>query len=314
MNLFRDLNQLPDSFCHGAVSIGNFDGVHLGHARIIRLLAQLARQVGGPAVVFTFDPHPATILHPERAPTPLTWTERKAQLLTELGADAVLACPTDRAFLQLEARQFFDRMIRQQLDARAMVEGENFFFGHDRSGNIDVLQRFCAEASIAVEVVKPVQIGHLNVSSSRIRSLIAAGDVEQAQVMLGRPYRIRGEVIRGAGRGRSLGFPTANLGRVDTLLPAQGIYAGQFQAGATFWPAAVSVGPNPTFAEAELKIEAYLIGFDGDLYGQTVELDFLAWLRDIKTFGSVGQLTAQMDRDVASACEIFQRDRAARKP
>ena len=146
VNLYRDLDSLPDRFCHGAVAIGNFDGVHQGHVRIVQRLLAMARELGGAALAFTFDPHPARLLHPEQAPAPLCWTERKAQLLGQLGVDAVLAYPTDAALLRLEAREFFDRIVLGRLRARGLVEGRNFFFGHDRQGTVEVLRRFCDQA------------------------------------------------------------------------------------------------------------------------------------------------------------------------
>ena len=215
-------------------------------------------------MVFTFDPPPTRILRPEAAPEPLLWLERKIEILAELGADAVLVYPTDKALLEMEAREFFDRIVRGRLAARAMVEGPNFFFGHNRSGNVEVLRRFCAEADMPFEVAEPVEIEGQIVSSSRIRSLVMAGRLDEARAMLGRPYRIRGVVVRGAGRGAQIGYPTANLEQIDTLLPGEGIYAARALAGGVWHPAAVSLGPNPTFDEGRLKVEAHLIGFQGD--------------------------------------------------
>lgn len=304
MKLIRDLNDLPDSLRSGGLSIGNFDGVHRGHAEIVRRLVAAARRVGGRAVVFTFDPHPAAILRPDRAPTPLTWIERKVRLLEELGADAVIAYPTDEAFLRMEAGEFFDRVVRARLDAKVMVEGRNFVFGHDRQGNVHRLGEFCRQAGIALEVVDPIDVDGRMVSSSLVRSLVAEGRVEEAGRMLCGPYRIRGRVVRGAQRGAELGFPTANLEGLDTLLPSEGIYAGRSAADGAVWPAAMSVGPNPTFGEGELKVEVHLIGYEGSLYGRQIEVDFLARLRDIERFDSVGRLIAQMDRDVEAARKI----------
>ncbi len=319
MKLIRDLDKLPERFRRAAVSIGNFDGVHCGHALIIERLSALARRLQTSAVVFTFDPHPARILRPEQAPTPLTWTDRKARLLVELGADAVVAYPTDPALLKLDAREFFDQIIRDRLDAQVLVEGPNFFFGRNRTGSIEVLRRFCGGAGLTLEVVQPVQIGGEIVSSSRIRRLVASGRLEQAEPLLTRPYCIRGTVIHGSDRGAKLGYPTANLGRIDTLLPGEGIYAGRAwvessrgsgggmaSAHTPHYAAAISIGPNPTFDEAVQKVEIYLIGYQGSLYDQVVEVDFLARLRDIERFGSVDQLVVQMDRDVAATRRIVE--------
>ena len=304
MKLIRYLDNLPNRFRRGAVSIGNFDGVHLGHARIIERLLASATLVGGRALVLTMDPHPAQILRPHQVPPALCWTQRKADLLGQLGVDVVIAYPTDENFLELEDREFFDRVLVGQLEARAVVEGSNFFFGRDRMGNVDRLRGFCADADVTLEVVEPVVIDGRIVSSSRIRELVASGRLEMARRMLTQPYRIRGTVVRGVGRGRKLGYPTANIDGVDTLLPGEGIYAGRLLADGSAWPAAVSIGSNPTFDEGALKIEAHLVGYDGTLYGQEVELDFLARLRDIYRFDSADKLIVQLDRDVADTLRI----------
>jgi riboflavin kinase/FMN adenylyltransferase len=185
-----------------------------------------------------------------------------------------------------------------------MVEGPNFFFGHNRSGNVETLREFCAEAKMPFEVAEPVNIGGQIVSSSRIRSLVAEGRLDEARQMLGRPYRIRGVVVRGAGRGARLGYATANLEQIDTLLPGEGIYAARARVEGVWHPAAVSLGPNPTFNEGGLKVEVHLIGFEGAIYGHRVEVDFLARLRDIKRFAAVDALLAQMAQDVARTIEI----------
>ena len=304
MKLIRNLDDLPEACRGGAVAIGNFDGVHRGHARIVTRLVSTARELGGPAIVFTFDPHPASILRPALAPQPLCWTGRKAELLGRLGADAVIAFPTDEAFLKLTAREFFDRIVRERLDARALVEGSNFFFGHRRQGNVSLLKEFCLQTQIRLEVVEPVEIGGQIVSSSRIRRLVAAGQIDEASKLLTGRYRIRGPVVRGAGRGKDLGFPTANLGSSETLLPGEGIYAGLAAVDSARWPAAISVGPNPTFGEGALKIEAYLLDYSGSLYGRHIEIDFLARLRDIVRFDSVDELVVQMEQDVEATRQI----------
>lgn len=305
VKLFREVDALPVAVRGGAVSVGNFDGVHRGHARIVERLRERARQVGGPAVVFTFDPHPVRLLRPEQAPPPLTWTDRKAQLLAELGVDAVIAYPTDEALLGLSARRFFDSVLRGLLDARALVEGTNFCFGHDRAGTIDVLRRFADEAGLAVEAVEPITLDGEVVSSSRVRKLIADGKIDDARHLLTRPYRIRGMVRHGASRGAKLGFPTANLDAVDTLLPGPGVYAGRAIAAGHVWPAAVNVGPNPTFGEQSLKIEAHLLGYHGSLYGAPLELDFVSRLRDVRPFANIDELKTQVHHDIERTREVL---------
>ncbi|MDZ4781200.1 MAG: bifunctional riboflavin kinase/FAD synthetase [Planctomycetia bacterium] len=304
MQLLRSLDNLPPDCRGGAVAIGNFDGVHRGHARIVERLLANAREVGGPAVVFTFDPHPAMVLRPEAAPQPLTWIDRKAELLAALGVDGMIAFPTDEALLALEAEEFFDRIVLQKLQAKALVEGPNFAFGRGRRGTIELLRDLSRKAAVKLEVVEPIWDGDEIVSSSRVRRLVAAGDVAEAGRLLTAPYRIRGLVTHGAGRGAKIGFPTANLAGVDTLLPAQGVYAGRAERDGRRVGAAINVGPNPTFGEQAAKIEVHLLNYSGSLYGQTLEVDFLARLRDIRPFADVSALTAQLAEDVADADRI----------
>lgn len=305
MKVFHSLDDFPPALHRGALAIGNFDGVHCGHAQLIERLAAMARRVGGPAVVFTFDPHPASILRPGTAPPPLIWTDRKIEILAELGADAVIVYPTTREFLQLDARQFFEHIVLEKIHAKAMVEGPNFFFGHNRSGNVEVLRRFCAEADLPLEVTAPLEIDGQVVSSSRVRKLLLEGRAAEAARLLGRPYRIRGSVVRGAGRGSKLGFPTANVEQVDTLLPPDGIYVGKaWLCDGTAYNAAVSVGTNPTFNEQAMKVEVFLLDFDGDLYDRPLQVDFVARLRDTVKFNSAEELIVQMKRDVEETRRI----------
>ena len=278
-----------------------------------------ARKIHGPAVVLTFDPHPVRLLRPDQAPERLCWTDRKVQLLGDLGVDAMVAFPTDLTFLGLDAHEFFARIVIAGFDARVLVEGPNFFFGHGRSGNVGILNRFCGDAGIVLEVVDPATtggttVGETTISSSLIRSLIAEGKIDEANALLTQPYRIRGTVVRGAGRGAKIGFPTANLGQIDTLLPGEGIYAAVAQTGGRLWSAAVNIGPNPTFDEAALKVEAHLIGCDDDLYDRPIELDFLSRLREIKRFDSVEQLVAEMTQDVETTQTIARAHIAALRP
>ena len=226
MHIIRHLDALPAAAraapCRSATSTACIAGI----SRSCGNCLQRAEAVGGPAIVFTFDPHPVRLLRPEQCPPPLTWTERKAELLAAQGVDWIVAYPTDEALLQLSAEDFFQRIVRDALAARALVEGPNFFFGHNREGTIERLGQLAAAAGISLDVVPPVEIDGAIVSSSRVRDLIRAAMCEQANELLSAPYRIRGMVTHGAGRGAKIGFPTANLGAIDTLLPAQGVYAG----------------------------------------------------------------------------------------
>ncbi len=298
MPILRHLEDFPADARGGAVAIGNFDGVHLGHRRIVERLLRLAGELGQPATVFTFDPHPVRLLRPAECPPPLTWTERKAQLLDALGVHRVLAYPTDEALLRLTAREFFERIIIRGLGAKAIVEGPNFYFGHNREGDVRLLGDLAAAAGMSLDVVEPVVLDEQIVSSSRVRRLIAAGDVAEAARLLAAPYRIRGIVTHGAGRGGKIGFPTANLAGVDTLLPAAGVYAGRAWLDGEAAPAAINLGPNPTFGENALKVEVHVLDREAALYGQPLEVEFVARLREVMKFGSAEELVSQLWRDI----------------
>jgi len=288
-----------------ALAVGNFDGVHRGHAAIVSRLRGLAGRLGVPAVVLTFDPHPATLVRPETAPVPLTTPERRAALLLDLGVDAVLVQPSTHDLLRLSAESFYTDILKHSLGVRGIVEGEDFRFGAGRAGDIGMLRRLCDKDGIAVEAVPPVMLDGQAVSSSRLRGLIARGEVRAAAALLTAPYRLTGSVVEGARRGGPLGFPTANLAGVATQLPAAGVYAARgFVPGGGCHAAAVHIGPNVTFGETRVSVEAHLIGFTGDLYGSTLDVDFLDRLRDTFRFDSVDALRTQLAADVSRAREI----------
>lgn len=304
MQLFHAIDELPPGFSAGAVTIGNFDGVHRGHARILQQLNRRAAEVKGPSVVFTFEPHPVRLLRPDAAPAPLTWVDRKAELLSKQNVDVVIAYPTSLGFLALSPQDYFQQIVCEQLRTRAIVEGPNFFFGRDRQGNVGLLRQLCEWQGISLDIVDPLRVGGDFVSSSRVRKAIATGDVDAANEMLTEPYRIRGMVTHGAGRGATIGFATANISAIDTLLPGLGVYAGIAHHKGASYAAAVNVGPNPTFGEDRLKVEAHLIEFAGALYGEPLEVDFIHRLRDIQSFESAEQLKEQLAEDVAKAARV----------
>jgi riboflavin kinase/FMN adenylyltransferase len=292
-------DQLPPAECRGgALAVGNFDGVHAGHAALLSALANQARQHAGPAVAVTFDPHPVELLRPGQTPPALTTVAERARLLHELGADHVVTLHTVPQLLALSAEEFFEQVIRGRFGARAMVEGQNFGFGRGRAGTVATLGKLCETGKVDLAVVHPVLIDGREVSSTRIRDALKAGDVQSAERLLGRPYRLHGTVGTGQRRGATIGFPTANLTVLTTLVPGNGVYAARARQGSASWPAAVNVGPNPTFGENASKVEAHLIGFSGDLYGKPLALDFVRRLRDTRPFPGVEQLVEQLRRDV----------------
>lgn len=307
MKIFRDLKALPPELTGGAITIGNFDGVHRGHAKLMQRVAELAQAENKPAIAFTFDPHPAELLRPDLAPPPLTWLERKAELLAEFGINALVAFPTSKAMLALSASDFFRSIVVEQLQASAIVEGPNFFFGKGRTGDIQTLRSLCDQDNIQCEIVPPENISGEIVSSSRIRELIQAGDVCRAAQLLTQPFRTMGTVTRGAGRGATIGFPTANLSDLKTMPPGVGVYAGRAFVATETHAAAIHIGPNPTFGENAVKIEVHVIDFQGDLYDSQIEVEFLQKLRDVTPFSSVDELVDQLTKDVAQTRAITAR-------
>ncbi|MGB9688963.1 bifunctional riboflavin kinase/FAD synthetase [Thermogutta sp.] len=306
MIIYRELDEIQD-LKGSVVSVGNFDGVHRGHARLIEVLCQTAQKLGVPSLVVTFHPHPAAILNPDRAPPPLTWLDRKLTLLSHTGVDRVLVYPTNRQLLEMSPELFFHEILVTRLKARAIVEGADFRFGKDRAGDIRLLQSMCSQQGIDCHIVPPVLFNNEPVSSSRIRQCLLEGKLGDVTAMLGRPFRTVGKVVRGAGRGTHLGFPTANLNDVPTLLPREGIYAGIVPLHGRLYPAAISLGGNPTFEECQRKFEVYILDFTGNLYGHLLEVDFLEYLREICRYDSVDALIAQMNHDVSQVRTVFER-------
>jgi riboflavin kinase/FMN adenylyltransferase len=249
------------------------------------------------------------LLSPERYQPPLTTIVERSRLLHELGAASVVVLQTTRDLLALTPVEFFEKIVCGSLKAAGLVEGFNFRFGRDRTGSNETLRSHCRTAGIEFREVPAFTIGDRPVSSSRVREAIAAGDISAANELLGRPYRITGHVVAGARRGRTIGFPTANLECVETIIPAVGVYAVAVSIQSAVLPGAANIGSNPTFGEDARKIEVHLIDFDGDLYGQTVDVDFVAKLRDTKKFASVDALIEQMRADVATARRIVTGDR-----
>ena len=299
-----DANPVPaPAQIGGVLTVGNFDGVHLGHQRMLEQLVALARELGTRAVAVTFDPPPLAILAPDRVPPQLTTTPQKIDLIRSLGVDEVIVYPASRELLALTAEQFFEGVLVGQLGCLGLVEGPNFRFGKGRAGDVALLREMCAQRRMPIRIVEACESEGTMVSSSEVRIAIGQGDVARARSLLGRPYTISGTVAHGAERGRLLGFPTANLDGIETLLPPPGVYAGRSLVEGVAYPVALNIGPNPTFGEDRLKVEAHLIGFTGNLYGQVVTIDFLDHLRGVVKFPGVEALQAQLQHDIAQAMQ-----------
>lgn len=308
---------MPSGWGRSAVTIGVFDGVHRGHQEIIGSTVKQARDLGVQSVVMTFDPHPAEVVRPGSHPAVLTEPARKAELIEALGVDALCVQPFTPEFSRLTPEAFVHDVLVEALHAAVIVVGENFRFGHRAAGDVGLLERLGRRFGFTV-VVPPLVAadqaraadggGEIVFSSTYIRACVAAGDVAAAAAALGRPHRLEGVVVRGDARGRRLGYPTANLlpGR-HAAVPADGIYAGwcHLPRRGERYRAAISIGTNPTFAGRERRVEPYLLDFEGDLYGERVGLDFVAYLRESRKFDTVAALVAQIDEDVARTRELL---------
>ncbi|HVB27756.1 MAG TPA: bifunctional riboflavin kinase/FAD synthetase [Mycobacteriales bacterium] len=299
MRRWRGLEHVPTGWGRCVVTIGVFDGVHRGHQVIIGRAIERARAADLPAVVLTFDPHPSEVVRPGSHPAVLTGPRHQADLLEALGVDVLLVVPFTLEFSRRTPEQFAHAVLVQALHAQLVVVGENFRFGHRAAGDVARLGEIGRTFGFAVEAVGLEGGAEATFSSTYVRACVAAGDVLAAAAALGRPHRVEGVVVRGDKRGRGLGFPTANLElAAHAAVPADGVYAGWLWRGAERWPAAISIGTNPTFSGRELRVEAHALDAEPDLYGEHVALDVVARIRDMCTFAEVADLVRQMQRDV----------------
>jgi riboflavin kinase/FMN adenylyltransferase len=286
--------------------VGNFDGVNRGHQALAALTVARAREAGGAAVVLTFDPHPARLVAPERAPGALTTLAQKQELLAALGVDCLAVLPFDAAVAALSPEAFAREVLAGSLGARHVVVGESFRFGHGRAGDARRLAALGAELGFSVGALAPVLEGGVPVSSSRVREELARGAVRAACEMLGRPYFVDARVVGGDGRGRTIGVPTANLDPENEVLPARGVYAGRCRVPGAGWRlAVVNLGERPTFGGGRVTLEAHLLDFDGDLYGAGVRLEFHERLRDEERFSGPPALLARIREDVERARQLL---------
>jgi riboflavin kinase / FMN adenylyltransferase len=313
MRVLHGIDGLRQLAPGGVLTVGNFDGVHRGHRRLLEIADGLRQSTGGRLAVATFEPHPLTVLRPEIAPPRLTPPDVKHALLMAAGVADLVELPPTPEVLSVPAETFW-HILRDDVRPAHLVEGSSFNFGKGRAGTIHKLRAWSADSAVKLHVIDGVSVPLLDlqvvpVSSSLIRWLLAYGRARDAAICLGRAYALRGEVVQGFQRGRAIGVPTANLKMTDQLVPADGVYAGRATIDGTTYPAALSIGTLPTFgADQPRQVEAHLIGFDGDLYGRTIEVELLDWVREQCKFGSLDALKAQIARDVAACRELAQRD------
>jgi riboflavin kinase/FMN adenylyltransferase len=305
MDVITSLDGLTGRFAKTAVALGTFDGVHVGHQRIISQAVALARESGATGVVFTFGNHPLSVIAPDRCPPLIVSPEYKAELIAGLGADVLLSIPFTADFLQLTPRQFIDLLV-ERLRPAFLVVGDNYSFGHRGAGNPELLRQAGRELGYEVIIPPTVLVDDQPVSSTLIRQHILAGRVGEAARFLGRPFRLSGVVTAGDGRGRTLGFPTANLVATgEQIIPADGVYAVLVQAGGQSYQGVANIGANPTFNGLSHRTEVHVFDFSGDLYDRTITVDFMARLRGEESFAGPEKLREQISRDVVAAREIL---------
>ncbi|MFJ4437493.1 bifunctional riboflavin kinase/FAD synthetase [Streptomyces sp. NPDC088923] len=304
MQRWRGLEDIPQDWGRSVVTIGSYDGVHRGHQLIIGRTVDRARELGLRSVVVTFDPHPSEVVRPGSHPPLLAAHHRRAELMADLGVDALLILPFTTEFSRLSPADFARTVLTERLHAKVVVEGPNFRFGHKAAGNVTLLAELGREDDFEVDLIDLHVSGDAGAgqpfSSTLTRRLVAEGDVAGAAEILGRPHRVEGVVVRGAQRGRELGYPTANVETLPhTAVPADGVYAGWLHVAGEAMPAAISVGTNPQFDAKHRTVEAYAIDRVGlDLYGLHVAVDFLAYVRGMEKFASIDELLAAMADDV----------------
>ena len=309
MKVINSLEHFDPSSKGGALCIGNFDGVHIGHQQLLAETLKLAKSTSGPAVVLTLQPHPMRILCPDRMPEPICQPADKLSWLAQTGVDIVIVQPTLPETLKLSPQDFVDKLLLKHIAPKWIVEGQSFRFGLNRTGDVTLLEQMGRDRNFQLRVLAPVQAnlgcdGKFTVSSSLIRELLRSGLVAQAAQCLGRPHLITGIVSRGSGRGRELGLPTANLDQIEQLTPAEGVYAGRAWLANKCFPAAISVGTAVTFDHGERLVEAILLGLDEDIYDHQIRLDFHLHLRQQLRFPGPTELAEQIRTDCEKVKEL----------
>src|SRR5882762_8989532 len=290
------------------LTLGVFDGLHLGHQLIMKTIVERARLVGAVPTVITFEPHPREVLHPESAPPLLQTFDQKIEALGVLGIEQTIVIHFDKSFAQIRAQDFLRDAVVDRLHAKEVYLGCGFAFGHGREGNIDLLRSVSQSLGFFADEVPEVRLRGRRVSSSRIRELLQQGRVNLARRMLGRPYGVEGRVVRGAERGVTLGFPTANLHPQNRVIPRNGVYVTATLIEGQWRRSVTNIGTRPTFtSDVEPSVETFVMNWAGDLYGDVVRVRFLHRLREEKKFGSVDELKSQIGRDVSRAQSYFER-------
>ncbi len=311
MEIIRREKDLKRTFRNPVLTIGNFDGVHLGHRFIFQRVLEKAGEIDGESIVYTFDPHPVEILAPERKPLLITPPEEKLRLIEEQGIEVTICAPFTEKFASQPPEDFVKKVLYDQIKIRHVFVGHDFTFGKDRRGNIALLKEMGRKWGFHAEMVEAVRLEGTVISSTRIREFVARGEMREAAKLLGRPYALAGKVIHGHGRGsRKLGFPTANLKPSGLLFPKSGIYAVFAIYEGRKYEGVANLGWNPTFQDQKFSIEIHILNFKRDIYGENLRVEFVQRLRDETTFRGPEELIAQIKKDIAQAEKILRIGRA----
>ena len=305
MNIIIGIENIDRKFRNPVLTLGNFDGVHLGHQKIFKSVKEEAQKIDGEAIVFTFDPHPLQVLAPQRCPPPLTPFKKKLMLMEMVGIDVIIVATFDFDLANITPETFVEQILVDKIGAKKILVGYNYYFGKDRKGNVEMLIRLGRQFGFEVKVIEAVKVNDTPVSSSKIRELIQCGEMRQAAQLLGRNYRLIGKVIWGTGRGKELGCPTANLEIPNGLYPKTGVYAVEAILGNKTYPGVANVGSNPTFGENPLSVEVHILDFTRDIYGEEIQLIFLERIRDEEAFEDPDSLVRQMRKDIDVARKIL---------
>lgn len=307
MRIIRGVKNFTEKLTKPVLTLGNFDGVHVGHQAIFRKVVERAKEIGGTAVAFTFEPHPLKVLAPERSPLLLNTFHGKMKLIEATGIQLVVCADFTREFADQHPEDFARNVLHDRVGVRELYVGHDYAFGKGREGSIASLKAMGASLGFEVGVVDPVRVDGVVVSSSLMRELVSSGSVEKAFRFLGRHYSIEGTVVHGASRGHELGFPTANIQTSNELVPANGVYAVVAQVGGRKFKGVASIGIRPTFDSGPLSLEVFIFDFDGDLYGKHLEVSFVSRLRGEVRFPDADALIAQIRKDVENAKQVLQR-------
>ncbi len=307
MEVCRALDKLKGKFKNPAITLGNFDGVHLGHQRIFKHLLKRASDIGGEALVFTFDPHPAKVLRPELSPSLITPIPEKLKLMKTFGINAVILTDFTKEFAAIHPSTFVEDVLIHALGSKLVVVGHDFSFGKGKEGTIDYLKVLGERHNIQVEIVKAFKVNGKIVSSTAIRELIHSGNMTEAAKLLGRQYSIEGNVIQGSGRGKQLGFPTANIKHYGELIPKDGVYAIKVLTGGEEKPGISNIGLRPTFRETERSVEIHIFDFKKDIYNEDIKVTFIERIREERDFSGPAELTQQIRKDIVIAKKILER-------